>query len=434
MDLAAETGEPVLIARTYVEENERLHEHFRAAKPFPYLALDGFLDAEFARALLRDFPQSTGAINPFGAPGRKAFHGDLPSLGPTFAQADRWFSSRAFLSWLETVTGIAGLLYDPKNYGGGMHENFEGRDLRPHVDFNIHPVTKLHRRVNLIVYLNEDWDPRWGGNLMLYRDPRDCFDEPVVLAPDFNRCVLFETSERSWHGFDRLTFPPEQKHRTRKSLSLYFYSEERPDDEIVEEHTTFFVPRALPPRYREGYTLGVDDERELGELVGQRDRLIELYQGEQGRREPWSAEAARLRRRCAQLEAERTLPMLGYGWASGVSGCYGDGWGGAEIGFTLHTAREAQALLLRARVPDGIAADARLTVSVNGEQRAALDLAAGPIELRVPLQLGAGERAELRAAVNRTVNPHALGLGADRRDLGIFLERLELLDGHGECA
>ncbi|MDE2480918.1 MAG: 2OG-Fe(II) oxygenase [bacterium] len=429
MELEARADGSTEIVARYLDDAASLNARFAAAEPFPHVVLDGFLDDAFARALLAEFPSAMDAsANAFGSPGRKAFHPDLQALGGAFARADRWFSSPTFLAWLGTVTGIADLRYDPMNYGGGTHENFDGRDLRPHVDFNIHPVSKLHRRVNLIVYLNEGWDASWGGSIALYRDPRDRYERPSAFSPDFNRCVIFETSERSWHGFDCIALPADQKHRSRKSLSLYFYSEDRPEHEIVEEHTTFFVPRELDARYVAGYTLTPDDERDLGELMGQRERLIALYQREQGRREPWSAEASRLRRRVAELEAARTVPVLGYGWTSDPSGFFSDGWGGGEIAFTLHASRAIHGARVRARVPSGFSPSARARVTCDDLLRSETVLVPGLLELDVPLALAAGASGRMRIALDETVVPSRVGIGPDERELGLFIERLELLD------
>ncbi|HEY0797969.1 MAG TPA: 2OG-Fe(II) oxygenase, partial [Candidatus Baltobacteraceae bacterium] len=263
-----------------------LRQQFDEAAPFRHVLIENFFVAGFARALLEQFPPPAGATrNPFGAAGAKAFCSDLALLGPAYREVHQYLGSAPFLNWVGAITGIEALVYDQTNFGGGTHENFDGRDLRPHVDFNYHPVTKLHRRVNMIVYLNEVWEPQWGGAITLARDPRDPFSEAVAYEPTFNRCIIFETSEHSWHGFERVALPVGQQHRTRKSLSIYLYSREREAGQIHREHTTFFVPRPLPSRFAGGYTLSEDDASELGELMGHRDRLIALYHREQGKQE-----------------------------------------------------------------------------------------------------------------------------------------------------
>ena len=418
-----------IIAPQVLHSAGALREEFRAAKPFPHVVVDDFFTEDVARELLERFPvnRETGRRNEFGAPGIKVVNSDLTALAPIYGKAHLFFSSPGFLAWLSKATGIPRLLYDPQNYGGGTHENLEGRDLRPHVDFNIHPVTKLHRRVNLIVYLNEGWQPEWGGNITLHSDPRSRDDQTTAFAPAFNRCIIFETSERSWHSFDLIRLPDGEKHRSRKSLSLYFYTEERPDAEVHREHTTFFVPRTLPERYRAGYTLTEEDAEELDHLMGQRERLIALYQGELGRQESADAEAARLRILVARLRSHRHIPILGYARRDGeVTGMYDDGWGSRCVEFTLRALRPVRSMEVRAVIPQGMPDDAVLAVSVAGVECARRTAAAGTMRLHFPVRVEAAAAVPVRIEVSASVNHKALGISGDERDLGVLLDCVTL--------
>jgi len=106
-------------------------------------------------------------------------------------------------------------------FGGGTHENVDGQELDTHVDFNYLNSSNLHRRLNLLLYLNKDWDVRWGGVVELHSDPRNPSEDKITtIPPIFNRCLIFETSEYSWHAFNKICLPEDQKHRSRKSLSV----------------------------------------------------------------------------------------------------------------------------------------------------------------------------------------------------------------------
>ena len=124
------------------------------------------------------------------------------------------------------ITGIPNLLYDPDYVGGGTHQNLHGQDLDPHVDFNYHPKNQRHRRLNLIVFLNPEWREEWGGAFELHVNPWLPPEEDTVktIVPITNRCLLFETSENSWHGFRRINLPPEKKHLSRRSIAVYYYT------------------------------------------------------------------------------------------------------------------------------------------------------------------------------------------------------------------
>jgi hypothetical protein len=170
------------------------------------------------------------------------------------------------------------LLYDPWYFGGGTHENRHGQDLDPHIDFNRHPITGWHRRLNLIVYLNPEWELTWGGCLDLHRDPRGAGDQITRIVPLDNRCVIFETNEISWHGFERIELPEAQRGLSRRSIALYFYTQQRPEDELAGTHSTIYVERPLPAQLREGHALSAADLHQLQTLLGRRDQHIQrLY-------------------------------------------------------------------------------------------------------------------------------------------------------------
>lgn len=255
---------------------------FAAAQPFPHLVIDDFLAPEFCRAICDQFPpfDEAAAINEDGVVGRKATQENVRELGPAFRELDDLVQSADFLSLVGELTGIEGLRYDPWYFGGGTHDNRHGQDLDPHIDFNYHPITRQHRRLNLIIYLNAEWDEAWGGSLQLHRDPRlgPSADEVVTIPPELNRCVIFETSERSWHGFERIDLPAGKRQLSRRSFALYFYSRSRPAEQIAAAHSTVYVERHLPERFVEGYTLGAEDVRELRGLLTRRDQhLARLY-------------------------------------------------------------------------------------------------------------------------------------------------------------
>ena len=257
-------------------------ERFVEAQPFPHLVIEGFFTPDFCRDICAQFPpfDEAAALNEDGVVGQKATQEKVRELGPAFLELDDLVQSAEFLALVEMLTGIEGLRYDPWYFGGGTHDNRQGQDLDPHIDFNYHPITREHRRLNLIVYLNEEWDEAWGGSLQLHRDPRRerTDDEVVTVSPLFNRCVIFETSERSWHGFERIDLPEERRHLSRRSFALYFYTKSRPAEEVALAHSTVYIERHLPERFAPGYTLADDDVRELRRLLTRRDQhLARLY-------------------------------------------------------------------------------------------------------------------------------------------------------------
>jgi hypothetical protein len=271
--MTAPTLAPYIDARVLAEA-DRHAAAFARRDPFRHVVIDDFLCADYAAALLAAFPpfERGNARNEAGELGGKSTIERIRGLGTPYTALDDLIQTREFLDFVGRITGIPELLYDADYFGGGTHENREGQDLDPHVDFNHHPREGWHRRLNLIVYLNREWNDRWGGSLELHSDPRAADDRVSLVTPLYNRCVIFETTEWSWHGFGRITLPAGREALTRKSIALYLYTRERPAEELAGTHSTIYVDRPLPERFHPGMTLEQHDIEELRTLLARRDQ------------------------------------------------------------------------------------------------------------------------------------------------------------------
>ena len=267
------------------DRQEALRREFSEAQPFRHIVVDDFLHPGLCQRLIAEFPSfdARHAINEHGEIGRKAVVPEIARIGRAHAEFDRLMRSREFLDWLGGVVSLERLLYDPEYVGGGTHENLDGQDLDAHVDFNYHPRRPLHRRLNLILFLNPEWREEWGGCLELQRDAwqPDADSGARHILPLANRCVVFETTESSWHGFSRIRLPADRKHQSRRSIAVYFYTKERPAAETAAPHGTVYVPRPLAAHLQSGYQLQADDVAEMETLLARRDCQIQyLYQRE----------------------------------------------------------------------------------------------------------------------------------------------------------
>jgi len=223
----------------------RQAEAYRQAEPFPHLVEDNLFDPAILDRVLEEFEAMDrgGWHHSEGSHERKWSTEDPRQFGPfTFALIAQ-LNSGPFVSFLEELTGISGLVPDPHLRGGGLHEIRQGGFLGVHADFNVHQRLKLYRRLNLLIYLNKDWDERWGGALELWdRKGQRCVR---AIPPVFNRTVLFDTSNFSYHGHPQpLACPPD---RSRKSVALYYYSPECPAEEDRVPHSTIFLGRDAVP-------------------------------------------------------------------------------------------------------------------------------------------------------------------------------------------
>jgi Rps23 Pro-64 3,4-dihydroxylase Tpa1-like proline 4-hydroxylase len=215
-----------------------LREQYVNAQPFPHIVLDNLFPNEILEEVLDDFPRPDEiAWRKFNnTTEKKLGYWHENALRPRIQLFLYEMNSAPLLQFLGALTGIEGLVSDPYYGGAGPHQIEPGGFLKVHVDFNWHPLLKLDRRLNLLVYLNKDWEEEYGGHLELWnRDVSRC--EQKVL-PVFNRTVVFSTTDFSFHGHPAPLACPEG--RTRKSVSFYYYSNGRPDEERSAPHDTIF--------------------------------------------------------------------------------------------------------------------------------------------------------------------------------------------------
>lgn len=227
---------------------QKKQAEYLSAAPFPSIWFDNFFNADKLRQVLAEFPNLDGSrknevhyTNPNEA--KFASKGEY-RFGELTKEFMHFLNSQPMLEFLQNLTGIKETLVpDPYFEGGGCHQIKQGGFLKVHVDFHKHKTMGLDRRVNVLVYLNENWKEEYGGHFELWeRDMSKCVTK---IAPLFNRMAIFSTTDFSWHGHpDKLACPPD---RSRKSLALYYYTNGRPDSEVSAANrkriTTTFAAR-----------------------------------------------------------------------------------------------------------------------------------------------------------------------------------------------
>jgi hypothetical protein len=215
-------------------------QQYMEGKPFPNIVLDNVFDDNVLEMCLSEFPTSAkleGAVEHAQAQEnlKASFNPEyLTSPVRSFFYA---LNSRPFLAFLENMTGINGLIPDPYYRGGGFHCTQNGGHLGVHADFNYHSILVLERRINVLIYLNKNWLPDYGGQLELWdRRMTHCVKS---IDPVFNRMVVFNTDSDSYHGQpDPIRHPNGEP---RRSIALYYYTATW--DDTKREHTTQFHTR-----------------------------------------------------------------------------------------------------------------------------------------------------------------------------------------------
>ena len=222
---------------------EERHNEYVNASPFAHTVLFDLFDHNMLQKMHDEFPamekymagknnRTTLQKLSFRQPEK------LSLFEPTIQEFSQELNSKEFCVFLEKLTGISNIQSDPYLEGGGPHEIRQGGFLKMHVDFNIHPITSLDRRINVLIYLNDDWQDEYGGNLDLWDTEMGALKKTV--SPRKNTTVIFNTTDTSWHGHpDPLTCP---KNRVRRSLAFYYYT--TPKEGIERSrHSTIYKAR-----------------------------------------------------------------------------------------------------------------------------------------------------------------------------------------------
>lgn len=246
MILSQEQLKEIASSCAYKIDNAKLGaEYFH--QPYKHLIIDNFFPVDMANFILENFPDLTEECWDYAndedieikyrSKWKSEF--DIP-LG--IVDAVRILNSSYFLKSMGDKFDIPKIMPDPYFNGGGLNATKRGGLLDIHVDGNYHDASGLNRRLNALIYLNPNWKKDWGGELGMYDENGDVCIK--LVAPLFNRLVIFDSHDKSFHGLPApLNFPQGE---VRKSIILYYYTKDsRPDAQIVvkEPHSALWKKR-----------------------------------------------------------------------------------------------------------------------------------------------------------------------------------------------
>ena len=211
--------------------------------PFDLWVIDNFLDLELANKLSDDFLDynSSNWFNYNSPLENKKTCNNWYFFPSTTYKFIAYLNSPEFINYISHLTEIKNLYPDTGLHGAGWHIHGKGGKLNVHFDYSIHPKLELQRKLNIIIYLTKDWDPLWGGNLEFWshdtklNQPKE---KVKIIENVFNRAVIFDTTQNSWHGFaDPLTCP---EHIQRKSIAMYYLCE--PPKQVDQRKRALYAP------------------------------------------------------------------------------------------------------------------------------------------------------------------------------------------------
>lgn len=196
------------------------------SNPYDHWILDNFFDYNLAKDLSCNFINYKDEDLIYYNNWEKKTCNDWDKFSPITYKVFNELLSQNFIKKISKLTGTKIIYPDIGLHGGGMHMHKSGGNLAIHLDYSIHPKLNLQRKFNLIIYLEENYNPEWGGSLELwshnYKTNKPLKKEKEI-DPIFNRAVLFDTTQKSWHGFpEKINLP---KNKIRKSFAIYYLTD-----------------------------------------------------------------------------------------------------------------------------------------------------------------------------------------------------------------
>jgi Rps23 Pro-64 3,4-dihydroxylase Tpa1-like proline 4-hydroxylase len=223
--------------------SKKLKVQYQNANPFPYVVIDNFLPEFILKRCVEELKNhkiwfsntqkwvDKFQVNKFYYPNENTLIDEIKSEIPITNLIFDYLNSESFIKFLEELSGFEGLFRDPNLLGGGIHKISNGGKLSIHVDFNTHPETLKKRKLNLLIYLNEDWMNEWNGNLEFW--DKKTWEKKIEISPVFNRAVIFSIEDAP-HGHPIELNTPDGV--DRYSLALYYFTDEIPKS----QHSVIF--------------------------------------------------------------------------------------------------------------------------------------------------------------------------------------------------
>jgi len=224
----------------WITQLEYYKNDYKTGNPFNYTIIPMFFKEELARELNNNFPIPSiddKKWNYYHNPLEHKYSLNNFDEYPNIKAVFEYLQGSEFIKYISDITGIEDLEIDPYLHGAGLHIYPNNGKLDIHLDYNIHPITKIERRVNLIIYLNDDWNEEYGGYLKLYDNELN--EVKMKKYSLWNTAILFRTSDISYHGLPEPIKCPNDKYR--KSLAIYYVS--KPRDNLIERYKAEFFPK-----------------------------------------------------------------------------------------------------------------------------------------------------------------------------------------------
>ena len=223
---------------------DEVSKSYNQNQPFPHINFSSFFKDNFINEIADDFPdlRKLSSYERKNINEKKFGISEIYEIPEKIRSLILFLNSSVFLEYVRKITGIKEtLIPDPYFYGGGLHQIYKDGYLKVHSDFYLHPKMKLDRRLNILIYLNQNWKEEYGGALELWdEDLQSCKKK---IYPNLNNVCIFSTDHKSYHGHPNPLNCPEEV--SRNSIALYYYTNGREDSSNVykTKNTTIWKNR-----------------------------------------------------------------------------------------------------------------------------------------------------------------------------------------------
>jgi Rps23 Pro-64 3,4-dihydroxylase Tpa1-like proline 4-hydroxylase len=191
--------------------------------PYDHIIINDFINEQHYEAIQSTFPKAPNDTWwRYNTPLEVKYTFDnLAEFSPAIKNVFYALSHDIIINKLKKLFNIPNLQHDPYCHGAGLHMHPKNGRLNMHLDYEVHPITNKQRRLNIIFYLNDDWDKEWNGDTQLWNsDMTECV---VKSYPKRNTAIIFVTTEQSWHGVPDIINCPADVYR--KTIAFYYVSE-----------------------------------------------------------------------------------------------------------------------------------------------------------------------------------------------------------------
>lgn len=159
---------------------ERIRATRPHSDPYPYMVVEGAIEAGALDRILADFPR----IEHGGS-----FPVSSVDCGPAFEQLLDTLDGEAFRTLVEEKFDVDLSDSPAMTTVRGVMREKDGR---------IHTDSKT-KKITILIYFNDDWQAE-GGHLRILRSGDDLEDYVEEIPPRLGTMVIFRVTDNCWHG------------------------------------------------------------------------------------------------------------------------------------------------------------------------------------------------------------------------------------------